>query len=220
MSGREVSSDLYSIYVDDLLLLLENAKKGCYYNDVFAAALFYADDMALLSPSIKGLEHLLKICSEHCDEWDICLNAKKSQNLYFGKHTTISYAIMLNGKAIEWASEWVYLGLSLRSAKSFDCSITNRVKKFYRCTNSIFRIEGMSNDMVMLCLVETHCVPLLTYAIEVVNVLYRDKRWQLRVAYNSVYRKIFHYRWSESVTALQGFLNSGWQVKSRNLLIH
>ena len=64
----------------------------------------------------------------------------------------------------------------------------------------------MSNDMVMLRLVETHCVPLLTYAIEIVDVLDRNEKRQLRVAYNSIFRKIFNYRWSESVTAVQGFL--------------
>ena len=90
--------------------------------------------------------------------------------------------------------------------KQFDCSITDRVRKFYRCSNAIFRIDGKSSDMVMLRLIETHCVPLLTYAIEVVNVSNRDERRQLRVAYNSVFRKIVHYRRSQSVTALQGFL--------------
>ena len=58
----------------------------------------------------------------------------------------------------------------------------------------------------MLHLVETHCVPLLTYGIEVIHVKNRDEKRQLRVAYNSVFRKIFGYRWSESVSALQGFL--------------
>ena len=58
----------------------------------------------------------------------------------------------------------------------------------------------------MLHLLETHCVPILTYAIEVIHVSNRDERRQLRVAYNSLFRKIFQYRWSESVTALQAFL--------------
>ena len=58
----------------------------------------------------------------------------------------------------------------------------------------------------MLNLIETHCVPLLTYAIEVIHVTNRDERRQLRVAYNSVFRKIFGYRWSQSVSALQSFL--------------
>ena len=59
----------------------------------------------------------------------------------------------------------------------------------------------------MLRLVETHCVPLLTYGIEIVHVADRDERRQLRVAYNSLFRKIFGYRWSQSVTALQHFLS-------------
>ena len=58
----------------------------------------------------------------------------------------------------------------------------------------------------MLRLIETHCFPLLTYAIEVIDVSNRDERRQLRVAYNSVFRKIFGYRWSQSVSALQAFL--------------
>ena len=44
------------------------------------------------------------------------------------------------------------------------------------------------------------------YGVEIIEVKNRDEKRQLRVAYNSVFRKIFGYRWSESVTALQGFL--------------
>ena len=96
--------------------------------------------------------------------------------------------------------------MTLKSAKAFECSVKEKIKKFYRCANSIFRIDGKSNDTVMLHLLETHCVPLLTYAIEVIHVGNRDERRQLRVAYNCLFRKIFNYRWSESVSALQAFL--------------
>ena len=162
--------------------------------------------MAVLAPSVKGLEILLGICGTYCADWDICLNAKKSRTLYFGKKADIQYTILLNGKPVEWVEEWVYLGLTLKSGKTFECSMKERIKKFYRCANAIFRIDGRSNDMVMLKLVETHCVPILTYGIEVIHVSNRDERRQLRVAYNSLFRKIFEYRWSESVTALQKFL--------------
>ena len=126
--------------------------------------------------------------------------------MVFGKKITVTHDVVLNGKVIEWVAEWVYLGVTLRSGKTFDCSVSDRIKKFYRCANAIFRIDGRSNDMVMLRLVESHCVPILTYAIEVISIINRDERRQLRVAYNSLYCKIFHYRWSESVTALQSFL--------------
>ena len=66
--------------------------------------------------------------------------------------------------------------------------------------------DGQTDEIVMLQLAESHCIPLLTYAIEIVHVCNRDERRQLRVAYNSVYRKIFGYRWYQSVTNLQHFL--------------
>ena len=205
--GGVLSPDFYSIYIDDLIKKLKSLLKGCYYLTIFAAALFYADDMAILVPSIKGLTALLNICDEFCCEWDICLNAKKSKILYYGKRFVPTYDVFLNNKKIEWVNEWAYLGVTLKSGPSFNCSVVERVRKFYRCANAIFRIEGHSNDTVMLHLVETHCVPLLTYAIEVIEVANRDERRQLRVAYNSLFRKIFGYRWLESVTALQNFLH-------------
>ena len=77
------------------------------------------------------------------------------------------------------------------------------MKTFYKSLNSILRVEGRSDDMVLLRLIEAHCVPILTYAIETCYVANRDERRSLRVAYNSIFRKIFGYRYFESVTNLQ-----------------
>ena len=203
--GGILSPDFYNIYVDDLISKLRSLRIGCYYLDIFAASLFYADDMAIIAPSLHGLQKLLDQCAKYCNEWDICLNAKKSKCMYFGKTTSSLCDMVLEGRKVEWVNEWIYLGVTLRSGKIFSCSVVDRIKKFYRCSNAIFRIEGASNDMVMLRLVESHCVPLLTYAIEIVHVANIDERRQLRVAYNSLFRKIFDYRRNQSVTALQGF---------------
>ena len=122
--GGVLSPDLYSIYVDELLTLLliklKRLNVGCYYLNSFAAAFFYADDMCVLAPSIKGLQMLLRLCESYCIEWDIGLNEKKSRNLYFGKRTTIAHDILLNGNKVEWAEAWPYFGVTLKSAKVFD----------------------------------------------------------------------------------------------------
>ena len=115
----------------------------------------------------------------------------------FGSKKSTSYQLSLNGAAIQWAEEWKYLGVVLKSGKHFGCSV-----KFYRSLNSVLRVEGRSADMIFLWLIKTHCVPILTYAIEIVHVD-RDKRRSLRVAYNAIFRKIFSYRHFDSVTALQ-----------------
>ena len=123
--------------------------------------------------------------------------------MHFGKKSKVKFSPSLNGVPIEWVPEWRYLGVTLKAGPRFGCSITDRVKSFYRSLNTILRIEGRSNDMILLQLIETHCVPILTYAIETVHVANRDERRSLRVAYNSIFRRIFGYRNFESVTNLQ-----------------
>ena len=59
----------------------------------------------------------------------------------------------------------------------------------------------------MLQLLETHCLPILTYAIDVIHVADRDERRRLRVAYNTIFRKLCDYRPWESVTELQHALH-------------
>ena len=175
---------------------------GCHLVNTFLSILLYADDMALLAPSLKGLQTLLNLTEEYCKEWDILLNAKKSKNMLFGKNHVLPM-LVLDGKTIEWVQTWTYLGVTLKSHKSFNCTIAEKIKSFYRCANSILRIEGRSDELVMLHLLETHCVSVLTYAVEVIAVAGRDERRNLRVAYNSIFRKLFGYRHFESVSNLQ-----------------
>ena len=184
------------------------------------AALLYADDMALLSPSIKGLERLLATCKEYCDEWDISLNASKSKLMYFGKKCSNLFVPTLNGRLLEWVDSWSYLGVKLVSGKRFGCTVMERIKKFYRCANAIFRIEGRSDDLTMLRLVEAHCVPILAYGMETADFSDPKERSKIRKAYNSLFRKIFGYRVFESVTELQLSLACPtWELLVDNLKI-
>ena len=100
------------------------------------------------------------------------------------------------------------------SSHHFRCSVTDRIKKFYRCANAIFRVEGRSDDLTMLRLVETHCVPLLTYGVEIAHFSDSRERSKIRAAYNSLFRKIFGYRTYESVTNLQlSLARPTWELR-------
>ena len=81
--------------------------------------------------------------------------------MLFGKSQNLP-ALSLDGNDIEWVDSWKYLGVSLRSHKHFNCSIDEKVKSFYRCANAILRIDGRSNEIVMLQLLESQCVSILT----------------------------------------------------------
>ncbi len=201
--GGILSPGFYSLYVDDLVVELESLQVGCYVIEVFMALLLYADDMAILAPSVKGLILLLEKCNQFCLDWDICLNAKKTKLMYFGKKCDDLFSPILNGNPLQWVDSWVYLGVELISGRRFGCSALERIKKFYRCANAIFRIEGRSDDLTMLRLVESHCVPILTYGMEIARFSDARESSKIRAAYNSLFRRIFGYRTFESVTELQ-----------------
>ena len=114
--------------------------------------------------------------------------------------------LSLDGNHLEWVQSWKYLAVVLLSGEKFNCCIDEKLKNFYKCLNSILRIEGRSGELVMLQLLEAHCVPILTYGIEIIHVTNTDTRRKLRVAYNAIFRKIFNYRYGESVRELQAFL--------------
>ena len=126
-----------------------------------------------------------------------------AKNLSFGKCPSPLHCLKLNGSPIDWVEKWRYLGVSLIHGPRFGCCIDDAVRKFYRAANSILRVDGRSNDLVMLSLLETHCVPVLSYDIEVIHVADKKKQSKMRVAYNSIFRKLFCYSWRESVTNLQ-----------------
>ena len=201
--GGILSPTLYCIYVDSLVQILKDSGIGCHIRDSFLSLLLYADDMCLVAPSLKGLQRLLKLTEDFCSTWDIMLNPKKSKNMMFGKKVDSLPFLQLDGKDLEWVNSWTYLGVTLLSHKEFNCCINQKLKSFYRSANAILRIEGRSNELVMLQLLESHCLSILSYAIEVIHVADRDTRRKMRVAYNSMFRQIFSYRRSESVTDLQ-----------------
>ena len=222
--GGVLSPDLYSIYVDELVIILQRAGIGCHIRGIFAACLFYADDIAVLAPSVKGLQKILNLCHTYCIEWDILLNVKKTMNMMFGKGTKPTFNTQINNVTIPWVDHWKYLGVTLKSGLRFGCCVKDKLASFYRSINAILRIDGHSDEIVRLRLLEAHCLPILTYGIEIIHVSNRDDRRQLRVAYNSIFRNLFHYSYNQSVTALQHALNRPtWEElceKRRSKFLH
>jgi hypothetical protein len=61
------------------------------------------------------------------------------------------------------------------------------------------------NELTRLYLLEAHCLPILTYATVSVD-LRNDQIHDLNVAWNSVFRRIFHYNRWESVKPIMAGL--------------
>ena len=100
---------------------------------VFFACVFYVDDVALLSPTIHGMQKLIDICSSYARENALKYNFKKTKVMFFGKPTRQigQDSFKSSGDVIEIVHSWKYLGFHLSSTNGkFGFN-------FFNCFNSV-----------------------------------------------------------------------------------
>ena len=62
--GAVSSPILFSVYINDLLVILREAGIGCHVGSFFVGCLGYADDLLLLSASRSGLQSMVNTCQK------------------------------------------------------------------------------------------------------------------------------------------------------------
>ena len=76
--GGILSPVLFSIYMDDLFVLLSRSGIGCHIDDSCVNHVFYADDLCLMAPCAIALQELINLCYEYSIGIDMKFNALKS----------------------------------------------------------------------------------------------------------------------------------------------
>ena len=76
---------LFTVYFDELITRLKSSGLGCNIGDNYFGALGYADDLTLLSPSVKALTKMITICEIFANEYSVIFNAKKTAGIQFGQ---------------------------------------------------------------------------------------------------------------------------------------
>jgi hypothetical protein len=191
--GGVLSPFLFAIYVDDLLNKLNSCALGCYINHLCFNAIMYADDLILLSLSILDLQPMINICITELESIDMVLNINKSVCIRIGKrklHTTSN--LLVNDQPLKWHQEISYLGVTIQSANKFKCNLQRMRQKYFRSLNSIYGKVGTRTEIrVLVQLLNSFCVPLLTYATEAIT-LYKSDYSRLEAAYSLAFSKIFN----------------------------
>ena len=73
-----MSPVLFSIYMNDLSVLLSQSGIGCHIEGLCINHVFYADDLCLMAPCDTALQELINICFKYSIEIDLNFNALKS----------------------------------------------------------------------------------------------------------------------------------------------
>ena len=68
----------YTVYIDELLVLLCKSTLGCHVGSSYIGALGYADGLTLISPRLCAMNQMLSISKSFVAEYNITFNARKT----------------------------------------------------------------------------------------------------------------------------------------------
>ena len=99
--------------------------------------------------------------------------------------------LLIRNEALVWKSELNYLGTSFLSTDKIKYNLQTPRQKYYGALNGIFgKIGTNSSISVILSLINAFCVPVLTFATDVMNLTNSNYN-SLETAYTSAFTKIF-----------------------------
>ena len=125
--GGVIPPLLFSLYVDELFLLLKKSGLGCHVASTCAGAFRYADDIALIAPSLPSLKQMIKNCENFAKSHNIVFNSSKTKLLCYNKESqTVSPPIYLNGEQVSVVEHEKHLSNFL-STNIYDRNIISNV---------------------------------------------------------------------------------------------
>ena len=83
--GGISSPGFFSLYVNEIIILLRKSGFGCHLIQLFIGCILFADDLALLAPSRSALQSMINIVAAYCKKHCLDFNVKKSKVMVFGK---------------------------------------------------------------------------------------------------------------------------------------
>ena len=99
----------------------------------------------------------------------MAINYKKSCCLRIGPRCDVSCANIISstGQVLPWTNVIRYLRIFIVQSRTFNCSIDEAKRFFYRAVNAIFgKIGRLAPEEVTLHLLKTKCIPVLLYGLE------------------------------------------------------
>ena len=155
--GGVISAQLFTVYIDKLLLDLKHSGYGCHLGDTFTGVLSYADDITLICPSLRGMNCMLKICSDFAENFSLTFNSNKSMCIKFGESVNDREKIMLNNLQIAWVNDVRHLGNYINKSLSDKLDCQKKVSTFIGSVNKLnANFRNLQHDVIAR-LFKSHC---------------------------------------------------------------
>ena len=157
--GAVSSAILFSVYIDELFVILRKANFGCNVSGVFLGCFGYADDLFLVSASRSGLQAMVNLCQEFASsknlQFSTNVNPVKSKTkcLIFTKKSKEAENVLpikLNGNPLPWVKQAKHLGNMLQQDNTMRVDLSQKRGKFIGKVVSLFQeIHYVDHDVFL-----------------------------------------------------------------------
>ena len=185
--GAVISPILFSSYMDALFDRLKRNAVGCHVGPVYAGAFGYADDVALVAPSLYSLRWMIATCEEFANEYRIDFNPTKSKLICFNANIDHTPHIILNGQPVSVVLKDKHLGNYISSSIN-DRHIIENTCDLYQRSNLLISQFRPCNSETLDRLHMTYCMHM--YGCELWNLNEKDVN-QFKVAWRKIKRRIW-----------------------------
>ena len=168
--GSKLSPYLFNIFINQLLLDLNDCDVGVRIGDVLYNSMAYADDITVFSTNAKDLQRLIDMCTMYSDRWRFKYGIDKSKCMIIGKSPfTCEPVCRLNDVSLRNVETIEILGNVFNSKGNNTSHVDNRLNK---CRQSFYSLNSLGMSYpgaapeVHAHLYKSICQPVLTYGTE------------------------------------------------------
>ena len=173
--GCPLSPTLFGLYLDDLeeaMRAKQHLLDSPALNGMTLLALLYADDLALVSTSMAGLQAQVDVLRDYALRWGLTVNVGKTKAvIYRAVRAPVcsNPTLMYDGKSIEFVDSFKYLGIDLHCTQSFADAGLPRKESGQRALPAMLRRcreLGINDPLLQVKLFDALVQPVMMYAVE------------------------------------------------------
>ena len=188
--GDPISPKLFTVALEEVFGKTNIGDKGLNIDGERLSDLRFADDVALISESLDGLEDQLNELDEQCRK--IGLKMHKGKTKFMTNYNNVR-RIKIGEEEIEQVSVYKYLGQEIRTRDSMDHELQNRIQSGWKIYTKYKEI--LRNKRIPISLkrkIFDQCIlPTVTYGFQTWSLTQQQKK-KLRTFQRAVERSMLN----------------------------
>ena len=176
--GSLLSPYLYNFYTEDLLKQIKSMNIGTFIGDINTSIIVYADDIILISPTLKSLQKLVDGCVKYGLDLGLKFNHQKTQLCTSGSCQIASPHLSMYDKKIVPKDRLEHLGFKWQlknNTLQLNFHKDMRLAEMWSVTSTLIS-AGVRNThpKIITNLFNTVVIPKLLYGMEILRLSSSD----------------------------------------------